>query len=98
MKVESNTNTQHGMKGFNIIEAKQANIMNRYFNIKRKLLITNANIWFNKQTLSRKVTPKYVKVNVSGIRKYFYLFKLFTDCKVVLKIVTYFKLEPMRHL
>jgi hypothetical protein len=30
-------------------------------------LNTNANIWFNKQALSRKVTPKYVKVKVSGI-------------------------------
>jgi hypothetical protein len=47
--------------------AKQASIMNRYLNTKRKLLITNANIWFNKQALSRKVTPKYVKVKVSGI-------------------------------
>jgi hypothetical protein len=40
--------------------------MNRYLNIKKKLLITNANIWFNKQALTRKVTPKYVKVKVSG--------------------------------
>jgi hypothetical protein len=47
-----NTNTQHGMKGFKIVEAKQASIMNRYLNIKRKLLITNDNIWFNKQALS----------------------------------------------
>jgi hypothetical protein len=54
------------MKGIKIVGAKQANITNRFLNMKRKLLITNANIWFNKQALIRKVTPKYVKVKVSG--------------------------------
>jgi hypothetical protein len=49
-----------------VVVAKQASIMNRYLNIKSKLLITNANIWFNKQALFRKVTPKYVKVKVTG--------------------------------
>jgi hypothetical protein len=54
------------MKGIKIVVAKQANIMNRFLNIKRKLLITNANIWFNKQALTQKVTPNYVKIKVSG--------------------------------
>jgi hypothetical protein len=54
------------MKGIKIVVAKQANIMNRYLNIKRKLLITNANIWFKKEALTHKVTPNYVKIKVSG--------------------------------
>jgi hypothetical protein len=54
------------MKGIKIITAKQANIMYRFLNTKRKLLITNANIWFNKQAFTQKVIPNYVKIKVIG--------------------------------
>jgi hypothetical protein len=37
------------MENIEFVDAKQAKIMYRFINIKRKLLITNANIWFNHQ-------------------------------------------------
>jgi hypothetical protein len=31
-----------------------------------KLLVTNANIWFNQQAITHDVIPNYVKVKISG--------------------------------
>jgi hypothetical protein len=49
-----------------IIIAKQASIMYQFLNTKRKLLITNGNIWFNKQAIALKLIPNYVNIKVAG--------------------------------
>ena len=37
------------------------NVYNKYYNLKKKLLINNANIWFNKTCLQRNTIPKYAQ-------------------------------------
>jgi hypothetical protein len=39
----------------------------KFVNTKRKILYYNANIAFNKECLSRKITPKYAKTNIKPI-------------------------------
>jgi uncharacterized protein (UPF0333 family) len=54
------------MKYIKFVDAKQAKSTYEFVNVKRKLLTTNANIWFNQQTITHHVIPKYVKVKVIG--------------------------------
>ena len=44
--------------------ASQASSINRYKNLRLKLLQCNANIYFNRQCLTHKVTPTYTKIRV----------------------------------
>jgi hypothetical protein len=54
------------MKNIQIVDAKQVKIMYKFMNIKRKLLITNENIWFNQQAIFHHAVPNFVKVKVIG--------------------------------
>jgi hypothetical protein len=47
-----------------IVNANLAYGINKYKNIKRKLLTCNADIYFNKSCLEQKVTPKYANINI----------------------------------
>jgi hypothetical protein len=47
-----------------IINANLAYCINQYKNTKRKLLICNANIYFNKSCLIHKIAPKYARINI----------------------------------
>ena len=46
------------------INASQAKLMYKYFNTKKTLQLTIANIYFNKSCLKNNVIPKYVNVNI----------------------------------
>jgi hypothetical protein len=46
-----------------IVNANLAYSINKYKNIKRKLLTCNANIYFNKMCLTQKITPKYANIS-----------------------------------
>jgi hypothetical protein len=46
------------------IEASQAKLVNQYINTKRKLLRTNAHIWFNRTCKNKNITPKYVNLKL----------------------------------
>jgi hypothetical protein len=41
------------MKNIKIVDAKQAKGIFQFRNIKMKLLVTNANIWFNQQDITK---------------------------------------------
>ena len=45
--------------------ASQAHSINRYKSTKSKLLKCCASIYFNKQCINRKITPKYAKIKVA---------------------------------
>jgi hypothetical protein len=47
-----------------IINANLAYCINQYKNTKKKLLICNANIYFNKSCLVYKIIPKYARINI----------------------------------
>jgi hypothetical protein len=57
------------MLSYNIYDTSQVKSIYNYLNIKRKVLICNADIDFNKKCLIKKVTPKYAKVKFSGNSK-----------------------------
>jgi hypothetical protein len=44
--------------------ASLAYSINKYTNIKKRLLTCNANIYFNKSCLAYKVIPKYAQINL----------------------------------
>lgn len=50
------------MKFINSQLASQAYLINKFTNIKRKLLKTNANIYFNRTCNSKNLIPKYINV------------------------------------
>jgi hypothetical protein len=54
------------MKNIQFVYAKQAKTTDLFMNIKRKRLLINANIWFNKQAVYHKVIPNYEKIKVAG--------------------------------
>jgi hypothetical protein len=47
-----------------IVNANLAYSINKYKNIKRKILICNANVYFNKSCLMHKITAKYANINI----------------------------------
>jgi hypothetical protein len=49
-----------------IVDAKQAKVIYQFLNIKRKLLMINANIWFNKQCLFHRICPSYGNIRAVG--------------------------------
>jgi hypothetical protein len=51
------------------IIAQQAKVIHSFTNIKKKLLKTNAAIWFNKLCRNYQVTPKYINIKVNGNNK-----------------------------
>jgi len=53
------------MKRLKIVNADQG-VIHEYENTKRKLLICNANIYFNKQCQQKGFTPNYAKIRVPG--------------------------------
>ena len=54
------------MKDLKLIEASQAKLVNRYINTKRKLLTTNAHIWFNRTCQNKNITPRYANLKLKG--------------------------------
>ena len=52
----------HGHTKIKIIDAKQALETRLYTNTKRKLLKTNAAIWFNKKCKEKQIKPKYINI------------------------------------
>jgi hypothetical protein len=56
----------HGELRLKIVNAKQAELVHRYKNIKIKLLKSNAAIWFNKVCRSEQLTPSYIDIKISG--------------------------------
>ena len=48
------------MNQLKVVAASQADIY-KFKNLKEKLLKTNANIYFNKQCLTRQITPNFIK-------------------------------------
>ena len=46
--------------------ASQAHIVNQYKNIRSKLLKCCVNIYFNRQCLHKKITPKYVNIKIAN--------------------------------
>ena len=54
------------MNQFKIIDASQARLVYQYINIKRKLLRTNAHIWFNRMCKSKNITPNYARQKIKG--------------------------------
>jgi hypothetical protein len=49
-----------------IIHSSQNNVF-KSVNTKRKLLYCNANIDFNKECLTKKITPNYAKINLKPV-------------------------------
>jgi hypothetical protein len=56
-------NRMHSPK-IKILNANLAYCINQYNNTKKKLLICNANIYFNKSCLVYKIVPKYARINI----------------------------------
>jgi hypothetical protein len=54
------------MQTIKVCNATEAKNMHRYTNIKRKLLRTNAWIWFNKQCQIKGLIPNYAHIKVKG--------------------------------
>jgi hypothetical protein len=54
------------MKQIKFIEASQAKLVNQYINTKRKLLRTNAYIWFSRTCQSKSTIPKYANLKLKG--------------------------------
>jgi hypothetical protein len=54
-----------GMTRIKIINAGQGAI-HEYENTKRKLLLCNANIYFNKQCQHKRLVPNYTKIRIPG--------------------------------
>jgi hypothetical protein len=52
------------MQTLKMVEESQARSINKYVNIKRKLLNCNANIYFNRICKELKVVPKYAKMKI----------------------------------
>ena len=52
----------HGHTKIKFIDAKQALEVRRYTNTKRKLLKTNAAIWFSKICREKQIKPKYINI------------------------------------
>jgi hypothetical protein len=50
------------------VNANLAYSINQYKNIKRRLLLCNANIYFNKTCLTCKIIPKYANINIRTSR------------------------------
>jgi hypothetical protein len=48
------------MYNFRYINAQQAEVIDSFTNTKKKLLETNAAIWFNKICRNQQLTPKYI--------------------------------------
>jgi hypothetical protein len=44
--------------------ASQARTINQYKNLRTKVAKCSANIYFNKQRLTKKVTPKYAQIKI----------------------------------
>jgi hypothetical protein len=53
-----------------ILNAGLAYSINKYTNIKKKLLTCNANIYFNKSRLSYKAIPQYAQINIKTSNTY----------------------------
>jgi hypothetical protein len=54
----------HGELRLKIVNAKQAELVHRYKNIKTKLLKSNAAISFNKVCRSEQLTPSYIDIKI----------------------------------
>jgi hypothetical protein len=52
------------MHSVTIPVASQARSIHQYKNVKRKILICNANIYFNHQCIQRNITPKYAHIKI----------------------------------
>ena len=59
----------HSTKSLKFVNAKQANIIYEYKNIRRKLYKTNAAIWFNKTCRLKEIKPKYIGIKINGNNK-----------------------------
>ena len=59
----------HGVNSVKFISAQQARKVYQYQNIKKKLLRTNASIWFNKICRHENLQPKYIDIKISGNNK-----------------------------
>jgi hypothetical protein len=51
-----------------IINVNLADCINLYKNTKRKLLMCNANIYFNKSCITYKIIPKYARINIKTLK------------------------------
>ena len=52
--------------GFKGLKASQAHLVNQYKNIRSKLQKCCANIYFNKQCITKKIIPKYVNIKIAN--------------------------------
>jgi hypothetical protein len=52
------------MQSVKIPVASQARSIRQYKNVKRKILICNANIHFNRECIKRNITPKYANIKI----------------------------------
>jgi hypothetical protein len=57
------------MNKIKLVEAVQAQLVNQYINMKRKLLRTNAHIWFNRMCQHKNVVPKYAIITINSTSK-----------------------------
>ena len=55
----------HGPINIRFTNAKQAKIMHKYKNIKRRLHKTTTSIWYNKTCKEKRLTPKYFTIKLS---------------------------------
>jgi hypothetical protein len=62
----SMTNIHNSMLLFKIINASHAYSINRYMNVKHKLLNCNANFCFNKTCLDQKFTLNYTHIQIKN--------------------------------
>jgi hypothetical protein len=53
----------HGIRGFKVINAKQAK-ENNFQKTKLKLLQAKAAIWFNKECRNKQLQPKYIQIKI----------------------------------
>jgi hypothetical protein len=51
------------------MNANQAKLVHQYINTRRRLLKTNAHIWFNRTCQIKHIVPKYAKINMKGTNK-----------------------------
>jgi hypothetical protein len=59
----------HGESNIKFISAQQARIVYKHQNIKRKLLKTNASVWFNKICTAEHLQPKYTNIRYNLLVK-----------------------------
>jgi hypothetical protein len=55
----------HGDNNVKFISAQQAKTTYHHHNIKKRLLKTNAAIWFNKVCRNENLQPKYIDIKIN---------------------------------